>query len=681
MEFLSRLFPFVSWWPRRLEVWRADLVAGVTVATVIIPQALAYPLLAGMPVQHGLYAAFLPVIVAALWGSSRHLSSGIAVVPSLLTASALAPLAVAGSPDYISLAILLALLVGLIQLTFALFHMGQIVNFLSQPVVIGFVNAAALIISLSQISKLFGIPMDSTGWLMRDVVNMFSRIADTHLTTLGIGLLSLALLFGFQRWLPKWPGVLVTVAVATLVSWAIDFERKRSVSVDAVRSANATPLVAEWQQWEAERSRLQQALSDTAESKAGDTLAQTHQRHTLELLRIQDKEIDLEIRATQKALREIKLQLVVTAEGSLLFDAGRLPPGIVSEPGEWRITGLRDGQLKLNGGGEVVGAITPGLPPLSLPRLDIEALLRLLPSALVLALVAFTGVISAGRAIALKTRQRLDANQEMLGQGLANLAGSLTQCYPVGGAIARSAVNLRAGARTGMASVFTGLTVLLVLLFFTPLLYHMPLAVLSAVLIMAVLSLINFSGMRFAWKANRHDGAAAWVTFIATLVFAPSLDRGILLGAGLSLVLYLYRRMKPRVALLAVHPDGTLRDARLHQLPLDPDIAVVRFDGALYFADADHFESAMNEARQVLPKARAVLLSGAGLNEIDATGQATLRAQIERLHEEDVAFAVVGLKHQITEALKATGVLELIGEENLFRDERHALESLHARFA
>ncbi len=362
-------------------------------------------------------------------------------------------------------------------------------------------------------------------------------------------------------------------------------------------------LAEEWQQLETRRIRLRHELEAVAGSReAASAIDEVRKRHVLELLRMQEKEIDQEIRSIKKTLREIKLQTVVNHEGKrLLHEADRVPGDTAAESGEWRITGLRDGQLKLDGGGEVVGAIPPGLPALSMPGLDIDAILALLPSALILALVAFTGVISAGRALALHTRQRLDANQEMLGQGLANLAGSLTQCYPIGGAIARSAVNLRAGARTGMASVFTGLTVLLVLLFLTPLLYHMPLAVLSAVLIIAVLSLINFPGMLFAWKANRHDGIASWVTFLGTLAFAPNLDRGILLGAGLSLVLYLYRRMKPRVALLAMHPDGTLRDARLHHLTLDPDIAVVRFDGALYFADVDRFEDAINEARQALP--------------------------------------------------------------------------------
>lgn len=358
---------------------------------------------------------------------------------------------------------------------------------------------------------------------------------------------------------------------------------------------------------------------------------------------------------------------------------GHLPDDVTPEPGVWRIIGLRDGQLKLDGGGDVVGRIPPGLPPFSMPRFDLDAVLTLLPSALILALVAFTGVISAGRVLALHTHQRLDANQEMLGQGLANMAGSFSQCYPIGGAIARSAVNLRAGAQTGMASVFTGLTVLLVLLFFTPLLYHMPLAVLSAVLIMAVLSLINFAAMRFAWKANRHDGIAAWLTFFATLVFAPNLDRGILLGAGLSLVLYLYRRMKPRVALLARHPDGTLRDARIHNLTLDPDIAVLRFDGALYFADANHFDEAISEVRRTLPHARAILVSGAGLNEIDASGQAVLKAQLDHLREEGVILAFAGLKHQILEALEQTRLIERIGRENLFPDEHRGLEALRER--
>jgi SulP family sulfate permease len=319
------------------------------------------------------------------------------------------------------------------------------------------------------------------------------------------------------------------------------------------------------------------------------------------------------------------------------------------------------------------------LPGLKLPRADLETLATLASTALVIAMVGFMEAISIGKAMATRTRTRLDPNQELIGQGLANVAGSLTQSFPASGSFSRSAVNLQAGARSGLASVVAGLVDVVALLFLTPLLYHLPQSVLAAVIMLAVVSLVTFGALAHVWRAHRHDGIAAYVTFIATLALAPHLDLGILIGVGVAVVLYLLRSMKPRFALLGRHPDGTLRDADLHKLPLSESVVAVRFDGELYFANAAYFEDRMLELVARFPRARHFLVVGEGINQIDASGDEVIHHLVERLRESGVTLAFTGLKKQVLDVLRATGTLAIVGAENVFIHEDQALETLAGR--
>lgn len=559
---IQRALPFLRWFPLRADTLRADAVAGITVALVLIPQSMAYAQLAGLPAYYGLYAAFLPVMVAALWGSSKQLATGPVAVVSLLTASALTSLvaqmgAQVGGPEYVALAILLALLVGLVQLALGLFRLGVVVNFLSHPVIVGFTNAAALIIGLSQINKLFGVPMPRSEHFMNDIWAVLQQVGDTHMPTLVMGAAAFAIMWGLKRYQPRLPGVLIAVVVTTLASWGLGF-------------------------------------------------------------------------------------------------AGH--------------------------GGQVVGQIPSGLPSLALPPLSIQTALDLLPSAIIISLVGFMEAISIAKAMAAKTKDRIDPNQELIGQGLANIAGSLTQAYPTSGSFSRSAVNLNAGAHSGMSSVFTGIVVLITLLFLTPLLYHLPQAVLAAVIMMAVIGLINFKAIRHAWEAHKHDGVAAIVTFVATLAFAPHLDNGILVGAGLAVGLFLYRTMKPRVALLGRYPDGTLRDLRVHPtLPTDERIIVMRFDGQLYFANVSYFEDTILAAVSDHPNAQYVLVVADGINQLDASGQEVLEHLIERLGTIGITVVLSGMKRQVIQVLHRTQLIERLGRENIFATEEMALDSIYDR--
>ena len=287
----------------------------------------------------------------------------------------------------------------------------------------------------------------------------------------------------------------------------------------------------------------------------------------------------------RRELRSLRLQAWETAGGRVFFTQKDDPP-LEGRPltGLWRLDlgsgPLDPAGLVLRSGGEVVGRVPPGLPAFGLPELDLRVLPQLLFYALIISLLGFMEAVSVAKAMAAKTGQRLDPNRELIGQGLGNIAGSFSGGYPVAGSFSRSAVNLQAGARTFLSGVFTSLVVALTLIYFTPFLYHLPLSVLAAVIMLAVVGLINFSGIVHAWRAQKHDGVIAVITFAATLGFAPHLDRGILIGAGLSLLVFLYHSMRPRVALLALGDDSAFHDAPDHGLDLCDRIAVIRFDGA-----------------------------------------------------------------------------------------------------
>ncbi|MBX3666139.1 MAG: STAS domain-containing protein, partial [Burkholderiales bacterium] len=269
-----------------------------------------------------------------------------------------------------------------------------------------------------------------------------------------------------------------------------------------------------------------------------------------------------------------------------------------------------------------------------------------------------------------------DPNQELVGQGLANIVGSLFQAFPVSGSFSRSAVNLAAGAASGMSSVVAGAIVLVTLLLFTPLLYHLPQAALAAIIMLAVFNLVNVPALLHAWKAHRHDGIAAVVTFLATLSFAPHLDTGILIGAALAVVLYLYRTMRPRVAVLGRHPDGTLRDAQLFGLPTSERLIAIRFDGSLFFANVPYFEDVILDQAAKHPQARYILIVGDAINELDASGEEMIRHLARRLQDNGVTMVFSGLKRQVLGIMEKTGLYASIGAQHFFRTEDMALEAV-----
>ncbi len=681
---LQKLFPFLRWFPVSKLNLRADLVAGVTVALVLIPQSMAYAQLAGLPAYIGLYAAFLPVIVGALWGSSSQLATGPVAVVSLLTASALAPLALSGSEAYVALAILLAVLVGTIQIGLGVFRLGALVNLISHPVIVGFMNAAAIIIGLSQLNKLLGVPMTRSDYFLGDIWDVLQQLGDTHWPTLLMGTGALTLMLLLKRYAPKLPGVLIAVVVATLVSWQTGFERKLSVDTARIGDTEVQATILSYLYAE---TRIHELEATLVQQRAA--LKKARANHTSQGTDV--AAMDYRLNLTELALADVKnenreryLELrrhpfTVSDDGTGSVQRAH-PTTSLSRAAPWRIDNIDATGVRLVSGGQVIGDIRAGLPALSLPRLDRDSFAALLSAALVISLVAFMEAISIAKAMAAKTRERIDPNRELIGQGLANLTASLSHAFPVSGSFSRSAVNIGAGAVTGLSSVFSGVLVLLTLVFLTPLLYHLPQAVLAAIILLAVAGLVHFSAMRYAWRTQRHDGAAALVTFVATLYFAPHLDVGILFGAGLTIAVFLMRRMQPRAVILGRMPDGTLSDMKVHALPpISPHFITLRYDGSLDFLNAAHFEEVILRAHADFPQAKTILVIGSGINSMDASGGEKIREIAKYLREANVTLAFSSLKTPVRDSFDRAGLTALLREENVFISREMALRTLEAR--
>jgi len=689
MNKLIRFLPFLRWFPMGGDAIKADFMAGITVALVLIPQSMAYAQLAGLPAYYGLYAAFLPVAVAALWGSSNQLGTGPVAVVSLLTASSLATLAAPGSESFVALAIMLSLLVGLIQLSLGVFKLGVIVNFLSHPVIVGFTNAAAIIIALSQVSKLFGVPMGRSEHFINDIVGVFKLIGETHIPTLLMGVLAIAIMWGIKKYKPKLPGVLIAVAITTTLSWAIGFEKNAAGKMEQIADVEVRSLVqkvsdtsARLDQLNKEQADKSSALAAAVKAEGADSARALQLEAEYGFAKLATHGAEEELNRMKAELRHqpVVRQIDAAGETVALFPVGKAPAGVTLDDATYRFRKVAKGEFKLAGGGEVVGSIPEGLPSIAMPHLDMSKLGALLSAALVISLVGFMEAISIAKAIAAKTKQRLDPNQELIGQGLSNIVGSMTQSFPVSGSFSRSAVNQNSGAKTGMSSVYTAIFVLITLLFLTPLLYHLPQAVLAAIIIMAVIGLVNFSAVKHAWQAHKHDGIAAGITFIATLAYAPHLDHGIMVGAGLALILFLMRTMKPRVAQLGRFKDGTLRDIKVNPgIPTSEHVVAMRFDGQLYFGNVSFFEDTVLEALADHPKAKYFLVVGDGINQLDASGEEVIHHLVSRLKDAGVTLVFSGLKKQVLDVMRATGLFEAVTQNNIFATEDQAIAAIYER--
>ncbi len=713
MSILKRVFPFLTWFEKyTLATLRADFISGLTVALVLVPQSMAYAQLAGLPAYYGLYAAFLPPVIASLFGSSRQLATGPVAVVSLMTSASLEPLATAGSEQFIAYALLLALMVGVFQFSLGILKLGVVVNFLSHPVVNGFTNAAALIIATSQLSKIFGVYVDKAPHHYETIYRIFlAAVHYLHWPTLAMATLSFLTMIALRRVNKRIPQVLIAVVITTVIAWVAGFEQNAVVGAGRIESPEVRTLIDRFNEavharevfeiqrgedkktWTAlttDRRELCARCHDAPDmAHLNGGIHSTAAAHEKELLVLHDlaglfddhiAHVKQTISARRGELRALLLERATAEDGPRFYLPGEAPEDLPVD-GAWRIAvgdkPLNPEALKLAGGGAVVGSIPEGLPGFKKPVLDWNIIGELAAAAIIISLLGFMEAISIAKAMAARTRQKLDPNQELIGQGLANILGCFGQSYAVSGSFSRSAVNFQSGGRTGVSNVFSSLFVMVVLLFLSKGLYHLPQAVLASVIMMAVFGLINVGGFVHAWRTSRFDGAVTLITFVGTFVFAPHLEWGICIGVVLSLGGYLYRTMRPKVITLAPHRDGAMMDIKRHGLKSCRHIAVVGFDGPLNFASTNYLESAILSRVLKFPELKHLLISGNGVSEIDASGEETLRNLVDNLTDTGCAVSFSGFSDKIIDVLKRSHFYDRVGEGSFFRNRAQAIAAIY----
>lgn len=550
MKRIASYFPILGWARTydRLTLTN-DAVAAVIVTIMLIPQSLAYALLAGLPAQVGLYASIAPLLVYAVFGTSRTLAVGPVAVISLMTATAAGSVAVQGSSEYVAAALVLALLSGLILLVMGLLRLGFLANLLSHPVVSGFITASGILIAVSQLKHILGIRASGES-LPEMLATIAGNIGQTNLPTLAIGTAALLFLFWVRRGLK--------------------------------------PLLL--------RLGAKPGLADLL-TKAGPVFA---------------------------------VAVSIVAVVSLGLEARGVP---------------------------VVGAIPTGLPPLTVPLLDPELWSALFVPALLISVIGFVESVSVAQTLAAKRRQRIEPDQELVGLGASNIAAAFSGGYPVTGGFARSVVNFDAGAETPAAGAYTAVGIAAAALFLTPLLFYLPVAVLAATIIVAVLSLVSLREPKEVWRYSKSDFAAMAGTIILTLLMG--VEAGVLTGVGVSLALFLWRASRPHAAVVGRVP-GTehFRNIRRHQVETDPHMLTLRVDESLTFVNARWLEEKVLELVAERPALNHLVLMCSAVNVIDASALESLEAINHRLKDAGVKLHLSEVKGPVMDRLKRSDLLE-----------------------
>ncbi len=526
-----------------------DGVAALIVTIMLIPQSLAYAMLAGLPPEVGLYASVAPLLLYAVFGTSRVLAVGPGAVVSLMTAAAVGQHAVAGTPAYWAVAITLAFLSGAMLLLMGVLRLGFLANFLSHPVISGFISASGLLIAASQLKTLMGVKAEGHN-LVELGLSLGSQASQTHLLTLTIGVLTVAFLFWVRGGLK--------------------------------------PLLV--------RLGLPHRVADVL-AKTGPVAA-----------------------------------IAVTA--------------LLTWALQWQAQGLK-----------IVGTVPQGLPPLTLPLFDLALWQSLLVPALLISVVGFVESVSVGQTLAAKRRQRIEPDQELVALGASNLGAAFTGGFPVTGGFARSVVNFDAGAQTPAAGVFTAVGILLASLFLTPALYFLPLATLAATIVVAVLSLVDFSVFRKTWAYSRPDFIAVLATLLVTLL--QGVEVGLVVGVAVSLALHLYRTSRPHIAEVGL-VAGTehFRNVLRHPVLVSPQVLGLRVDESLYFANSRALEDRINDAVASHPALKHVVLQCSAINDIDASALESLEAINHRLRDAGLQLHLSEVKGPVMDRLRRTHLLQ-----------------------
>ena len=542
------MLPFLRWPRPSAALLRGEAMAGLTVGLMVIPQGVAYAQLAGMPLVTGIYASMLPALVAVLFSASARLSVGPTALTSLLIYASLSPLAAPASPEWVELAVWLALLSGGLQVVLGAARFGWLLNLVNSPVLMAFTQAAAVLIISSQLPALLGFRV---GW-----AEMLSAPSIDALAA-AFGLAALALLVLARRWRPTFPTVLVIVVAAAALSWALGHESR---------------------------------------------------------------------------------------------------------------------------GGAVVGPLPGGLPAAYIPGWPGWQMLgQLVLPTLVITLVSFLETAASAKVDSQRKGERWDQDQDLIGQGLAKIASGFSGAFATSSSFSRSALNLYAGAQTGWATVFSVVVVLVALLVFTPVLRHVPQAVLAAIVVAAVVGLLKPREFVRLWHISRVEAVIAAITFGITIAAAPALYWGVLSGVLMALSYFLYQRLHPRIIEVGLHGDGSLRDRQLWALPaLAPHTYALRMDAGLDFATASQFERNVTEYLTAHPHTRHVCLFAHAINRMDATGAEAFARLVSQLHQRRVTLHLAGMKLPVEKMLHAAGALAPHPLLHTYRTDAEALAALRA---
>jgi len=683
---LKTHFPSVFWFKSyQTHYLKNDIFAGLTVALILIPQSMAYAQLAGLPAYYGLYASMLPPVIAAFFGSSRQMATGPVAVVSLMTAVALEPLATAGSDQYVIYAVLLSLMVGVFQFLLGTLNLGMLVNFLSHPVINGFTNAAAIIIATAQLPKLFGVHVDKGEQHYETIVRVIgAAIHYTHLPTLAMGVFAFIVMVLLKKVSGKIPEVLVAVVLTILLSWWLGYEKNVYIDTSAIGEPVVTADIREFNttlkkidSLVSSRARLNSELADIKDPRESIVISTRIAFLNLELKKLRNS-----LKRFRKRLRSVLLVRQEPANGPAHYVFMKnLAGGAGSDERVWRVKAgnrpISERSVLLTAGGDVVGTVPRGLPTLSAPEFNLSVMGHLVSHTVIIALLGFMEAISIAKAMAAKTGQTIDPNLELKGQGLANILGSFTNSYPCAGSFSRSAVNLQSGAVSPVSSLVASLTVLAGLFVLTPLLYYLPQSVLAAIIMVAVVGLINVHGFIHAWKVKWYDGVISVITFAATLWFAPHLDMGVMIGVVLSIGVFLYKSMRPTVVSLAPGSDHSLHNAVLFGLKQCRYIDVVRFDGPLFFANASWLEDQIRERRTSGSELKHIIIAGGGINDIDASGEETLALIVDRLRSAGIDISFSQINESVIKSLEKSHLLAKIGEDHFYPSMKTAVRAVY----
>jgi sulfate permease, SulP family len=559
LKFHARnLFPFLRWRHQiTRESLRADALAAVVSAVIVLPQGVAFATLAGMPPEYGLYGAMLPAVVGALWGSSWHLVSGPTNATSLMVFATVSAFATPFTPLYVQLVLTLCLMIGIVKLALGVARLGALVNYISTTVVVGFTAGAGILIIAAQLRNFFGLQVPQSSSFFIALSNFVEHLPEMQPWTLAVGVVTLAAALAGKRWLPRVPYMLTGMIAGGAFAYVLS-----------------------------------------------------------------------------------------------VMNIAHVP---------------------------TIGALPSALPSLSTPDFSLHTWRELAPLALALTVIGLTEAISSARAVALKSGQRIDGNQEFIGQGLANIAGAFTSSYPTSGSFNRTGANYAAGARTPLASVLSAFALLGILIFVRPLAAYIPIAAMAAVLFIVAVGLIDVETIRKLLRIGHNEGLTLIVTFLATL--SIRLEVAILVGVLVSLLVYLNRTTHPKIT--RVLPDPTAPGRHFHAVargaPLCPQLDVLRIDGSLFFGAVEHVRDELEAARAQRPQLRHVLLVGSAINFVDASGADLLAQEARALRTDGVTLYLCKLKPQVRDVLKRGGQLDEIGRENVFGTKDEAIRAIYAR--